>query len=262
MALPSIVLLAIFATSVFRAVIDLHPASSLPFVPFYFGSGPRDWTFLLFGTRPFLVIEAGLATALATAIYYWRFRVPITIAAGVGALVAAVLAGLIFFVPNLDTHVFNAITLILGLCVFALAMWFDMADPTRETRRADIAFWLHLLAAPLIVHSLIETIQQGRPFDSTFALTVLGIFLVLGIVSLIVDRRALLASGLASAGAAFSLLIRQTQLAAEAGAATLLVLGLFILLLSAGWRPLRAALLKILPKGFTQRLPHPRTRLS
>jgi len=26
------------------------------------------------------------------------------------------------------------------------------------TRRADCAFWLHLLAAPLIVHSLISTI--------------------------------------------------------------------------------------------------------
>ncbi len=35
-------------------------------------------------------------------------------------------------------------------------MRFDMTDPERLTRRTDIAFWLHLLAAPLIVHSLIS----------------------------------------------------------------------------------------------------------
>lgn len=262
MALPSIVLLAIFATSIFRAVIDLHPAGLPAFTSYHFTSEPRDWTFILFGTGPFHILEAGLATALATLAYYWRFRVPITIAAGVGALAAAVLGGIIFFVPDLNTRVFDAISLVLGLAIFALAMHFDMDDPSRETRRADIAFWLHLLAAPLIVHSLIDAIRQGRVFDSTFAIVVLCVFLVLGIVSLIIDRRALLASALAYAGAAFGVLISHTQLGSEAGAATLLVLGLFILLLSAGWRPLRGSLLNVLPAGFTQRLPHPRTRMS
>ena len=195
------------------------------------------------------VIEAGLATALATAAYYWRFRVPITIAAGVGALVAAILAGIILVFPDLDVRVFDAVGLILGLGVFALAMHFDMADPARQTRRADIAFWLHLLAAPLIVHSLISAIEHGRTFNSTSAIAVLGIFVVLGLVSLVIDRRALLASGLAYAGGAFGVLIQQTDLADKAGAATLLLLGLFILLLSAGWRPLRAALLQRFAHG-------------
>ncbi len=264
MALPSIVLLAIFATAVFRGVIDLKPAMiGLPlFEPFSFGATPRDWPRLLFGGSAFDVIEAGLATALATAAYYWRFRVPITIAAGVGALVAAILAAIILVFPDLDARVFDGVGLILGLGVFALAMHFDMADPARQTRRADIAFWLHLLAAPLIVHSLISAIQQGRAFDSTSAIAVLGMFVILGLVSLVIDRRALLASGLAYAGGAFGVLIQQTDLADKAGAATLLLLGLFILLLSAGWRPLRAGLLNTLPVGFTQRLPHPRTKMS
>ena len=44
--------------------------------------------------------------------------------------------------------------LLCGLAVFALAMRFDLSDPKRQTRRTDIAFWLHMLAAPLIVHPL------------------------------------------------------------------------------------------------------------
>lgn len=264
MALPSIVLLGLFASAIFRAVVDLNPAvvSGPMFAPFYTGAAPRDWPLYWLGGSAPVVIEAGLATALATAAYYWRFRVPITIAAGVGALVAAILAGIILVFPDLDVRVFDAVGLILGLGVFALAMHFDMADPARQTRRADIAFWLHLLAAPLIVHSLISAIEHGRTFNSTSAIAVLGIFVVLGLVSLVIDRRALLASGLAYAGGAFGVLIQQTDLADKAGAATLLLLGLFILLLSAGWRPLRATLLSALPMGFTQRLPHPRTKMS
>ncbi|MGP8233318.1 MAG: hypothetical protein ACLQL2_11760 [Methylovirgula sp.] len=264
MALPSIVLLAIFATAVFRAVIDLSPAvvSEPMFAPFDMGAAPRDWPLYWLGGSAPVVIEAGLATALATSVYYWRFRVPITIAAGVGALVAASLAGILVLFPNLDAHVFDAIALVLGLGVFALAMHFDLSDPARQTRRADIAFWLHLLAAPLIVQSLIGALRHSRAIDTTFAFTILGVFVVLGIVSLVIDRRALLASGLAYAGGAFGVLIGQTALADKAGAITILLLGLFVLLLSAGWRPLRGELLNILPESFVQNLPHPRSQIS
>ena len=37
-----------------------------------------------------------------------------------------------------------------GLGVFAFAMRWDLQDPERITRRSDVAFWLHLAAAPLI----------------------------------------------------------------------------------------------------------------
>src|SRR5438874_3733945 len=42
------------------------------------------------------------------------------------------------------------------------AMAFDASDRERATRRADCAFWLHLLAAPLIVHSLIWLVSPDR----------------------------------------------------------------------------------------------------
>jgi hypothetical protein len=37
--------------------------------------------------------------------------------------------------------------------------------------------------------------------------------------------------------------------------ATVLALGAFVLLLSAGWRPLRAAILGVTPSAFTRNLP-------
>ena len=42
--------------------------------------------------------------------------------------------------------------LLLGIGVFLFAMWWDGSDRARLTRRSDVAFWLHLLAAPMIVH--------------------------------------------------------------------------------------------------------------
>ncbi len=42
--------------------------------------------------------------------------------------------------------------LLLGIGTFLFAMWWDSSDRARLTRRADVAFWLHLLAAPMIVH--------------------------------------------------------------------------------------------------------------
>ena len=51
-------------------------------------------------------------------------------------------------------------------------------------------------------------------------------------------------------------LIRQSDFADKTVPATLLVLGAFVLLLSAGWRPLRAAFL-MLPAALARRLPNP-----
>jgi hypothetical protein len=44
------------------------------------------------------------------------------------------------------------LVLVLGIGTFLFAMWWDSSDRARLTRRADVAFWLHLLAAPMIVH--------------------------------------------------------------------------------------------------------------
>ncbi|WP_343232666.1 hypothetical protein [Microvirga antarctica] len=252
MALPSIVLLCLFAVAVFGAAyLGLNRLSSgdpwHESIPF----GVRNW-------RPAILTSAALITLGLVALHYWRFRLPITVAAGAAAL-AGVVVGLVFIVaPDFADRYAMVIILAAGLSIFTLAMRFDLSDPARITRRTDIAFWLHLLAAPMIVHPMIAIlVLKDADFSASMALAILAIFVALGAIAVIVDRRAILVSGLAYAGIAFKTLITGVGLTDHAAAATLLVLGAFVLLLSAGWRPLRAFLLKLLPSGLARRLPHP-----
>ncbi len=69
------------------------------------------------------------------------------------------------------------------------------------------------------------------------------------------NRRAILVSGLAYAGFAFTELIRQSGVSDIATPLTLLALGAFVLLLSAGWQWLRRILLSAIPANLTRHLP-------
>ena len=250
MALPSIVLLIVFASAVFIAAGDAIGANSAGF----------SLTDLLgLGTgRPTVVAGAAFVTVLLVALHYWRFRVPITIAAGCAALTGTVFSLFYGLVPNLPPVAYNAVIFVCGLAVFAFAMQFDMADPERRTRRTDIAFWLHLLAAPLIVHSLTKgLVTEASKLDPGTAVAIIAMFLALSFVAVLIDRRAMLVSGLSYAGVAFWTLIRQTGFSNMTIPLTFLALGAFVLLLSAGWKPLRAGILKLTPSTLTRRLPQP-----
>src|SRR5690606_26460259 len=94
-----------------------------------------------FGTPIAAAMAAGIA-----GLHWWRFKVPITIAAGAAALVALIMSLVVAALP-VATQMLTPLLLIVGLVVFAFAMHWDMSDPGRVTRRSDVAFWLHLLAA-------------------------------------------------------------------------------------------------------------------
>ncbi len=239
MALPSIVLLLVFAASVFLAVAE-------PRTRFFFFN-PNVWGWPAF--------FAGLITAAATALHYRRFGVPITIAAGAAALVASIIALFVMLAPDLARQATVSLVFVCGLFVFALAMRFDLSDPARRTRRTDIAFWLHMLAAPLIVHPLVSGFVGAGNLDTASALSVLAVFCGLALVALIVDRRAILVAGLSYAGIAFGTLVSNAGLTSGRVPLTLLVLGALVLLLSAGWHVLRRALLTLLPVALVRRLP-------
>lgn len=241
MALPSIVLLLAFAGGVFLAVAEaLNPdhVSGL-------NLGEQGW--------PFMV--AGLVTAGATALHYRRFRVPVTIAAGVAALVASAVGLLFMLAPDFAEQAAKPLLLACGLAVFTLAMRFDLNDPQRQTRRTDIAFWLHMLAAPLIVHPLVSGLVGEGGSDVVSAWSILAIFVGLALVALVVDRRAILVSGLSYAGFAFGALVVKAGLSDSVVPLTMLVLGALVLLLSAGWHALRRTLLPLLPGALARRLP-------
>jgi hypothetical protein len=136
-------------------------------------------------------------------------------------------------------------------------MRWDMSDPARETRRSDVAFWLHLLAAPMIAHPLFHWlgITEGANIGAVAALGVLTIYVAMGAVALAVDRRALLVSALAYVLMALTWLFREFGAVELNVALTGLVIGSALLALSAFWTPIRAALVLRLPAPVQSRLP-------
>ncbi|HEX8571654.1 MAG TPA: hypothetical protein VF759_02755 [Allosphingosinicella sp.] len=206
-----------------------------------------------------LVIAASAAIAAGATWLHWRrFRVPITVAAGaltVVGVVMALVAYAIGEVPALEDALLVT-GLVLGLCVFLFAMWWDSSDRARQTRRSDVAFWLHLLAAPMIVHPIFSLLglTDGDAGVSE-ALIVLAVYVLLGITALAIDRRALLVSALAYVLFALISLFREFGAVELNIALAAFVIGSGLLLLSAFWHGVRRSVVRPLPPALQERLP-------
>lgn len=242
MALPSIVLLLTFVGGAFFAALAVTTGA----VSVEFGGQHAVPS----GLAVAAVVAAGAAWA-----HWRRFHVPITVAAGTAAVTVLVVAASQLLGGGRDSAL--VATAVCGTAVFALAMWYDSRDRERVTRRTDVAFWLHLLAAPLIIHAVFSLTGLMTPGASAAAaLTVILVYLALTLLALAIDRRALLVSALAYVIYAVQSLIGAGGVANNQGAGlTALVLGSFLVLLSAGWRPIRAKVLGTLPVSLTDRLP-------
>jgi hypothetical protein len=241
MALPSILLLLAFVGGVAGALVGLV-AEINPDVP----------------DRVDAVIGGGIALVAAGAAWlHWRrFMVPITVAAGALALVVTAMGLILAAMPEgLAERLIYPLVLAGGLAVFAFAMWWDTSDRRRTTRRSDVAFWLHLAAAPLIAHPVFQLLGV---FDGSIgpgmAAVVLALYVVFGFVALAIDRRALLVSSLAYVLYALSELFRTAGAVELSAAFTALVIGSALLTLSAFWQPMRRLVVGTLGE-LGQRLP-------
>ena len=243
MALPSIVFLLTFAGGAFWCTAGL----------LLDGVGPG---YSAVGREYFdeALAPAALVAALAAGLHWWRFRVPITVAAGAAALVGT-LIGLILRWADDPMAVIMPVMFMAGLGVFAFAMRWDLSDTARTTRRSDVAFWLHLLAAPLIVHPVFSLAGSGGPEPALSAAIVLALYSVVGVVALAINRRALLVSALAYLLAAVYDLFRDFDDLGLRSAVAALIVGMVLLLLSALWRNARAVVVHRLPSVLRARLP-------
>lgn len=240
MALPSILFLLAFAGGV------LWMLTSIAALLFPEADDVRS---------PALFGACALLTALATLAHWRRFGVPITIAALAAALSGAVIALAIAFVPLLADAPYWPM-LACGIIVFLFAMRWDMSDRERRTRRADVAFWLHLLAAPLIAHALFHLLGAFDDRMSTAnGLVVVLLYMAFGVVALAIDRRALLVSSLAYVLWALQMLLQHVGGLQVGMALTALVIGSALLLLSAFWHAARALVVARLPHALAERLP-------
>jgi len=232
MALPAIVLLLSFVGGCVFTVV--HAV----------GPGPEG---LLCGA---------VAGGVAAWLHWRRFRVPITIAAGVGAVSVGSIAALLSAKPEFVSWLL-ALMFACGLLTFALALRWDASDRQRETRRSDVAFWLHLLAAPLLVHPIFYAlgIQRGT-IDPVGVMLVLLVYLAIALLSLWTDRRALMVSALGYVLFAFTQLFTQSGGSiGPALATTALVLGSALLLLSAFWQKSRSFALRLMPLRLQRLVP-------
>ncbi len=205
---------------------------------------------LLFGNPNYMVVTSALSAVFLFG-YWWVFRVPFSVA--LIALAVFTLCISAFLIGDLDlgnpTEIFilsaegplALVTMFLGLVGFALAMRFDMSDPNRVTRRSLNGFWLHIVAAPAIVNTVALTLFENGSGLAQIALLIFVICMAL--VAIVIDRRSFLL-----AGVGYVVALSATVIDGGASVA-ILIFGLLLVLLGAGWEKIRARIMAGLP-GF------------
>jgi hypothetical protein len=274
LVLPGLLLACFFVVLVYRAIpVDLI-IGIMPdkyWISSALMTGPRPdpvtWVDMFIGggtasfrVPPVIIAVKALVAGGAAALFYARFRLPFALLPIAASLVVAIAAA----TRGIGGPAVQSLALLLcGFGVFAAAMSYDISDRERATRRADCAFWLHLLAAPLIVHSLVSMIVpsiSALTMTAAVAFMIVAVAAVLALVAVLIDRRALLVSTFSYLGLVIAYAIRTAEASAPADPSaiffsTLAVLGILVLALGVGWQPLRRGLLTLLPTAAVDRLP-------
>lgn len=235
--LPGMVLAVLFSAFTAAAFVTGYYWRQL-------GSSPTDvYSDLAFWTNPTLIFA--VPALVAALVYYWRFRLPFSLAL-VACLGYVVLRKLLELM--MGTTPSSNLAFFYGLGVLAVALAYDSRDPRRVSRLSDCAFWLHLVAAPLIVSPVIHAIKVASNGTGT-SLLVLATVLALGAFALAIDRRALLVSSLIYFTIAiYDILSGGIELPSKGAVpgsfiVTLAFVGGFVLVLGVFWQPLRRALM-------------------
>ena len=242
--LPGIVLSVVLCYFAACVADSFHPVAALEQNERY-----RHAAFMNFN-KDILAYSLAAAWAAALALYA-RFKFPFALLLVAGIAELALIYSL---TPQDNAGNWWPVYLAsfgLGLLTFAAAMVCDTRDPMRQTLLADNAFWLHLAAAPLIVHSVVlNTLQSTAEHSGPFAAWIVLTILVLGTIALVIDRRALLVSSLMYLFAAVTFIFNNTLgtsgLASNDTGYTLglFFIGALVIALGLGWRKLRALILK------------------
>jgi hypothetical protein len=247
MALPSILLLFGFVGGVFFFGQSLGSNRMNIFA--------SDDSWLI--RTDYRILFASVIAAGGAWLHWRRFKVPITIATGTIAVCMVALWLAVTLIPNAEQYL-GRLILLAGLCVFAFAMKWDSSDRTRSTRRSDVAFWLHFLAAGMIVHPVFALLPSAETTAAGVAV-VLAVYAVLAVVALIVDRRPILVSALAyvlyTVINAVSSQNYEGNIDAMDWALIALPIGGALLLFSAFWPRARRWVVRQLPDGVRARVP-------
>jgi hypothetical protein len=168
--------------------------------------------------------------------FYMRYKMPFSLMP-----IAAGLIGIVSMLIGFDIFKYQYTFTIYGLIVFVVAMWFDSRDRERRNRLSDSAFWLHLLAAPLVVHGVMANMLASADPLLPTEVMIIAFFAAFFLVALYVDRRALLVSSLSYAIYAIVSISNVYELNIENITLMLfMVFGVFIVLFGAYWYKVRS----------------------
>jgi hypothetical protein len=219
-------------------------------------------------TLQFTAVYAASAAALVP--FYWRYRVPVSLAA---LVLSAIGFGFFATVVAIGGQVFEneaaalpalIAALAFSLIAFCAAMYFDVRDRQRLTRRSDVAFWLHLGAAPALLNSALSLalwntksgsywLQNLSVGQSAIALVLITLFMMTGIA---IDRRAFVTAGILSLGYAISTLMKGVNFETnDLFAISALAVGIIVLVIGIGWLPIRARVVGMLPNAIRDMVP-------
>ena len=185
---------------------------------------------------------------MASGAIYARFRLPFSLF----LMAVAIAVGLYVFAFSEEGAgpIYSGMaSFLIGMGTLAAAIVFDAQDPERKSLSSDNAFWLHFAAAPQIMLGL-RAIFSGSTFSTLSGPEAIPLLLALAgfsLLSLALNRRALIAAGLLSFWVAI------TAIASPSGsdgwniAVPLLLLGGGIVLLGAGWKTARRIVLRFVP---------------
>jgi len=239
MTLPSIVLVSGFSLGVGTFIAWLMELVGLP--------DDQGWVIALFGLL-------GIGAMLA---YYRKFYVPFAMfVAGLYGL--AVVFGVMGTVTTGDMvgedwetmfdlrqgGSFAIATLVFGGLAFIAGLWFDTRDPHRIGRMARSAFWLHLLAAPALVNTVMMTAFNVQG-STGMVLTIVGL-IIITVFALVIDRRSFLTAGLGYLAAViiWAMQIGDNDLLFPV---LMLILGGIVTFLGTFWTQLRVRVMRALP---------------
>lgn len=236
MALPAITLLLSFIGGAFALSLSFFETTS-------------ETSFVIASAIPII----------ATYLHWLRFKVPITVAVGTASIVSFLASLAISIIPDAK----DWLLIILFLCgqiTFAFAMYWDASDTSRTTQKSDVAFWLHLLSAPLIIHPIFSGLGmlEGRETLMSIAV-VITLYLLMTLISITIDRRAFMISSLIYVFYALSSLIKTYGGVGSSVALTGICIGGALLLLSAYWHRVRSQLVGKLPDSIKNYIPDVKT---
>ncbi|MEY2758397.1 MAG: hypothetical protein RIR33_2175 [Pseudomonadota bacterium] len=190
------------------------------------------------------------AAAVAAGAIFVRFRLPFSL-----FLLAGAIAGLFYTAiaqfSGIGQVGSGLAMLVVGIATLCAAIAFDMKDPSRSTRSSDHAFWLHMAAAPQIILGVRGLLLGSgfAPASMAEATLMLGVLVAFALLSLALNRRALIVSGLVTFATTLFVLVNEFG---GGGVNTLmltaLIIGGAIVLLGGGWRTARRGLLKLVPQ--------------